>query len=143
MTAGACWCAWASDRAILSTMGPPREPLRVAIVGPCAAGKSTLAASLRSQGYLVRVIVQEHAFVPDLWRHFSRPDALIFLDASYAVCTARKRLTWLPQDHGEQMRRLDHARRHADIYIATDGLTREEVLAEALAALQTGTPSAV
>ncbi len=109
--------------------------LRVAIVGPCASGKSTLAAGLRQHGFLARQIAQEHSYVPAMWQRLSRPDALIYLDASYETCTRRKSLDWLPSEHAEQLHRLRHAREYCDIYINTDSLTAEQVLAHALGAL--------
>lgn len=112
----------------------PRLP-KVAIVGPCAAGKSTLAAGLRRHGFTVKEVVQEHSFVPDLWRVFFRPDVLIYLDASYATGTRRKNLDWLERDHAEQVSRLAHARQHCNLYLPTDDLTPEQVLQRALEAL--------
>lgn len=109
--------------------------LRVAIVGPCASGKSTLAAGLRQHGFLARQIAQEHSYVPAMWQRLSRPDALIYLDASYETCSRRKRLDWLPSEHAEQLHRLRHAREYCDIYVNTDSLTPEQVLARALEAL--------
>ena len=60
------------------------EPaLRLALVGPCASGKSTLATYLKAAGYIVRQPTQEHSFVPDMWQKMSKPDILIYLDVSY------------------------------------------------------------
>ncbi|MEW6568672.1 MAG: hypothetical protein AB1449_11020 [Chloroflexota bacterium] len=109
-----------------------RRALRIAVVGPCAAGKSTLVDGLRRHGHRAKQVVQEHSFVPDMWRVFSRPDVLIFLDASYEVCTRRKNLNWTREEHAEQLRRLDHARRHCDLYLHTDDLSPAEVLARVL-----------
>jgi deoxyadenosine/deoxycytidine kinase len=116
--------------------------LRIAIVGPCAAGKSTLASGLQSQGLQARQIVQEHSYVPEMWQHFDKPDVLIYLDASYEVCTKRKKLNWLPKEYAEQLRRLEHAREHCQIYINTDDLTPAEVLERVLNALEVAYPTA-
>jgi deoxyadenosine/deoxycytidine kinase len=110
--------------------------LRIAIVGPCAAGKTTLAEALRGRGYNARQIVQEHSFVPAMWQIITKPDVLIYLDASYDVCTRRKGFNWLPHEHAEQIRRLAHARQHCHIYIHTDQLTPAEVLKRVMAALR-------
>jgi deoxyadenosine/deoxycytidine kinase len=110
--------------------------LHIAIVGPCAAGKSTLANGLQDLGLRARQIVQEHSYVPEMWQHFAKPDVLIFLDASYEVCTKRKKLNWLPKEHAEQLRRLKHAREHCQIYVYTDDLTPGEVLFRVLNALE-------
>jgi deoxyadenosine/deoxycytidine kinase len=116
-------------------MSGTESTLRIAIVGPCAAGKTTLAHALQIRGWHARQIVQEHSYVPAMWQRFTEPDVLIYLDASYEVCTQRKNLNWLPHEHAEQDRRLEHARRHCHIYIQTDKLTPEEVLERALAEL--------
>ena len=108
----------------------------VGVVGPCGAGKSTLVAALTRLGIPARHIAQEHSHVPDMWARLTRPDVLVFLDAEYATCTARRRLYWTPREYAEQQRRLAHARDHAHIYVATDALTPEAVLRRVLADLQ-------
>ncbi len=110
--------------------------MRVGIVGPCGAGKTTLAAGLSRCGYEARVIAQEHSYVPDMWRRLTNPDVLIFLQASWAVCRARRNLNWTEAEWQEQQRRLSHARQHADCYLDTDSLTIEEVRQRVLAFLE-------
>ena len=105
-----------------------KTALNIAIVGPCGAGKSTLARALQSRGLDVRQIAQEHSYVPSMWQYLCRPDVLIFLDASFEVCTRRKNLNWLPRDYAKQVHRLEHARKHCHIYVNTDSLNPEEVL---------------
>ncbi len=101
----------------------------VVIVGPCAAGKSTLRDRLAERGFTqVRVVAQEHSGVRDLWKMRGYPDCLIFLDAEVATANARQnRSDWTPAAHAEQLRRLDHARRACNLYLATDDLTPGEV----------------
>jgi deoxyadenosine/deoxycytidine kinase len=117
---------------------PPSTPdsPRIAIVGPCASGKTTLAEGLHRHGYYARQIAQEHSFVPDMWQVMTKPDVLIFLDASYPVCTERKSLNWLPREYEEQQHRLRHARRNCDVYQLTDGMTPDAVLKAVLTALE-------
>jgi cytidylate kinase len=67
-----------------------------------------------------------------MWQKISHPDLLIFLDASFPVSTGRRQLTWQKGDHEEQLRRLAHARQHANLLIDTDDLTPEQVLEIAL-----------
>ncbi len=100
----------------------------IGVVGPCGSGKSTLIGGLENAGYKCRHIAQEHSYVPYMWQRLSHPDVLIFLDASFAVCTARRKLNWTEADFAEQTRRLSHARQHADLIIETDGLTISQVL---------------
>ncbi len=103
----------------------------VGVVGPCGSGKSTLIAGLERAGYRCRHIAQEHSYVPYMWKRITNPDILIFLDASFTVCTGRRQLNWLEADYLEQLRRLAHARQHADLIIETDALSMDQVLTHA------------
>jgi deoxyadenosine/deoxycytidine kinase len=105
----------------------------IGIVGVCGSGKSTLVAGLERHGYACRHIAQEHSYVQAMWKLITKPDLLIYLSASYPVSTARRRLDWRPADHAEQVRRLTHARDHADLVIETDDLSPQQVLDIALA----------
>jgi cytidylate kinase len=112
--------------------------LKIAIVGPCASGKSTLAGRLQSVGIHARQIAQEHSYVPHMWQVITKPDVLIFLDASYEVCTRRKQLDWNLEEYQEQQRRLRHARQHCDILVDTTDLSPEQVVERVRAALPGG-----
>lgn len=107
---------------------PSQKQIRIALVGPCASGKSTLARSLKMAGYEVRQPAQEHSFAPDMWQRLSKPDVLIFLDVDYPHFQQRR-----PKSDGgpaylaEQHRRLAHARTHCNFYIDTSALSKEEV----------------
>jgi len=74
--------------------------------------------------------------VPAMWQKISNPDLLIFLEASFPVSTARRKLSWQKKDHDEQLRRLSHARQHAHVVINTDDLTPDEVLRKVLDSLK-------
>lgn len=113
----------------------PASPL-IGVVGPCGAGKSTLIAGLEKHGYRCRHIAQEHSFAKQMWKIISKPDILIFLECSFENSTKRRNLNWLPADHEEQLRRLSHAREHADIVIDTNTLSQDGVLAQALTSLK-------
>ncbi len=115
--------------------------LLVGIVGPCAAGKSTLLQNLAAHGIHSRHIAQEHSYVPDMWQRITHPDLLIFLDVSYPLSVVRGRLTWTQEEYAEQQRRLSHARQHADLYLETDPLTPEEVVQTVLNFLSASKPS--
>jgi len=106
----------------------PAAPL-IGIVGPCGSGKSTLAARLGARGIRARAVAQEHSFVPAMWQRLTRPDRLVYLQASYDVCTQRRQLNWAVWEYAEQLRRLAHAFEHADLHVDTDRLTPDEVLA--------------
>ena len=106
----------------------PGQAVRIVVVGPCAAGKSTLVDNLRPKGFDVRSCVQEHSGVPDLWRRFSRADVLIYLDASLVTIARRQqRDDWTAARLSAQRQRLSLARAQCDLYLATDDLTRAEV----------------
>ena len=112
-------------------MEPPSKRL-IGIVGPCGSGKSTLIAGLEKRGYACRHIAQEHSYVQAMWQIISKPDILIYLNASFPVSTARRKLNWREEDHSEQLRRLAHAREHAHLIVNTDDLTAEQVLQKVL-----------
>jgi ABC-type cobalamin/Fe3+-siderophores transport system ATPase subunit len=124
-----------SHRSLIHTATLRRAPL-VGVVGPCGSGKSTLIAGLEQYGYVCRHIAQEHSYVPAMWQKLTKPDILIFLDASFLVSTSRRKLSWQKKDHDEQLRRLLHARQHAHLVIDTDNLTSIQVLQKALDYLQ-------
>jgi thymidylate kinase len=102
--------------------------LVLGVVGPCASGKSTLVASLRALDFLVRHIAQEHSYVSDMWKQISNPDLLIYLDVSFDISLRRTGTNWTKSIYDNQIQRLEHARKHADLYINTDDLSPQQVL---------------
>lgn len=114
-----------------------RKP-RIAIVGPCAAGKTMLVGRLRGLGYDAHECAQEHSVAPSMWRRITDPDVLIYLDATLSTIAQRRQIDWGEKVLAELNRRLRHAREHCDLYIPTDGLTPEEVLERALDFLRDG-----
>lgn len=111
------------------------DPL-IAVVGVCAAGKTTLARALREHGYNARPVLQEHSYVPTMWQRVTKPDILIYLVADLETVRIRRHDPYFPAWLLEQeLERLRHARAHADIVIDTSPLTPGEVLAQALAEL--------
>jgi guanylate kinase len=104
-----------------------RTATRVVVVGPDAAGKSTLVLRLQQAGYDARSCAQDHSYVPDMWRRLSRPGFLIFLDASLESIARRRTIAWGQDRLDALQRRLAHAREHCDLYVDTDEMTPEEV----------------
>lgn len=104
----------------------------IAVVGPCAAGKSTLISGLSSHGYKARHVAQEHSFVPDMWEKIVDPDILIYLDVSYQVSNQRTGTKLKFSIFQKQRKRLQHAKKHADVIINTDYLQPDQVLKEVL-----------
>ena len=99
----------------------------IAVVGPCAAGKSSLVRRLRARGYNARCVAQDHSYVPDMWRRITAPDLLIYLDAELSTIARRRSIGWIERTLNDERHRLRHARQHCDLYLPTDDLTEEEV----------------
>jgi hypothetical protein len=89
-------------------------------------------AGLERRGFRCRHIAQEHSYVQAMWQIITKPDVLIYLNSSFATSTARRKLDWQEKDYREQLRRLAHAREHANLIIETDALSADEVLQKAL-----------
>jgi hypothetical protein len=103
-----------------------QRPL-IAVVGPCAAGKSSLVQRLRARGYNARCVAQDHSYVPDMWRRITAPDLLIYLDAELSTIARRRSIGWIERTLNDERHRLRHARQHCDLYLPTDDLTEKEV----------------
>lgn len=112
-----------------------KRPL-IAIVGPCASGKSSLVRQLEALGYNVRHVAQDHSYVPDMWRRLTDPDLLIYLDVELSTIARRRRISWGERYLADERHRLRHARQHCDFYLVTDDLTEEEVLEQVVAFLE-------
>ncbi len=101
----------------MSNSSGQRSP-KVAVVGPCASGKSTLVSRLRENGYDAHAIAQEHSAVRDLWKS-RNPDLLIALDVSLEVVRERRSPNWLEAVYERQHKRLKSAYDAADLIIDT------------------------
>ncbi len=75
----------------------------------------------------MRHIAQEHSYVPDMWKRIAKPDILVYLDVNYQNTLSRKNLNWTFEEYQEQLRRLAHARDHADLVVDTNPMSEEEV----------------
>lgn len=112
--------------------------MRIKVVGPCASGKSALAAGLRRLGYDAASVAQDHSFVPDMWQRRNPPDVLIYLDVTLETARERGRtgFGWDQDYLDEQHHRLRHARAHCDLALGTDGLSEAQVLRRVVAFLR-------
>ena len=111
------------------------ESRKIVVVGPCAAGKSTLVTALRALGYDAHVSGQEHSEIATLWRH-SQPDVLIALDADITAVCDRRGGSWPTWLHDLQVQRLADASRAADLVIDTTTLSPQTVVDRVVMYLQ-------
>lgn len=96
-----------------------RPPIRIAVVGPCASGKSTLVTRLKDHGHDAFAVAQEHSAVKHLWAR-TNPDVLIALDVSLDVVRERRSPDWLEAVYQRQHERLAQAYAAADLVIDTN-----------------------
>jgi GTPase SAR1 family protein len=111
------------------------ESRKIVVVGPCAAGKSTLVSALRTRGYDAHVSGQEHSEIATLWQH-SEPDVLIALDVDISAVRARRGDGWPEWLHDLQVQRLAAASRAANFAIDTTLLSPQSVVDRVVAYLQ-------
>ena len=108
------------------------EKLVIVIVGPCASGKSTLAANLRAVGLDARVSGQEHSEVSYLWSRME-PDVVVGLHIDLETLRFRRGSTWSARLFDHQLRRLREAYGAAHLHLDTSTLDESQALAEVLA----------
>ena len=115
----------------------PPAPIqgRIAVVGVCASGKTLLVDELRVHGYDARQCAQEHSYVADMWQRLSRPEVLVYLDASLPIIRCRRKIDYGARYLETQRQRLAHARKHCHVYLDTDSLDGKQVLSWVIAAL--------
>ena len=101
--------------------------MRILIVGVCSSGKSSLEDGLKRLGFDARCCVQEHSYVPAMWRT-AAPDLLVYLDAEPATLRRRGETSLDSAALAEQRAHLSDAREHCDLYVRTDRLSPEEVV---------------
>jgi chloramphenicol 3-O-phosphotransferase len=111
------------------------DPRRIVVVGPCAAGKSTLVSALQSLGYDARASGQEHSEIPTLWQH-AQPDVLIVLDVDIGAVRERRGGPWPEWLHDLQVKRLAAASAAADLAIDTTAHSAQTVIERVVAYLE-------
>ena len=100
--------------------------MKIAIVGVCARGKTTLVAGLREAGYDAYNVAQEHSCVHNFWAK-KNPDLVVMIDATLPAIHKRRLVYWGEDRLVTQHKRLADAKAHADLYIQTDELDAEAV----------------
>ena len=108
--------------------------MRIAVVGVCASGKTTLVQGLKDAGFDAYNVAQEHSCIRAFWNKH-RPDILVMIDATLPAIKKRRRVSWTEERLVVQHERLKDAREHADLYLQTDELSAAEVLAAVIAFL--------
>lgn len=108
---------------------------RVVVVGPCAAGKTTLVQGLQRLGYEAMVCGQEHSEIPTLWRH-TMPDVVVALDVALPTLQQRRGGSWPEWLYLVQRRRLRGARAAAAVLIDTSTIDPDTVLRRVVSSLR-------
>ncbi len=106
--------------------------MKIAVVGVCASGKTTLVAGLKNAGYDAYNVAQEHSCVHDFWANH-HPDLLVMIDATMAAIHKRRKVYWGEDRLAVQHKRLADARAHADLYIQTDAFDADQVRRKVIA----------
>lgn len=97
---------------------PGRDPRTIVVVGPCAAGKTTLVDALVARGYAAYAVAQEHSVIRDLWSR-RNPDVLVALDLELEIVRERRSPSWSADIYARQHERLQPAFAAADLRIDT------------------------
>ena len=121
----------ASDRVYRPTA---EESSRIVVVGPCAAGKSTLVEALQARGYDAHVSGQEHSAIASLWQR-THPDILIALEVDISAVRARRGADWPEWLHDLQVQRLRAASAAANLTINTTDISPDCVVDRVVAFL--------
>lgn len=102
--------------------------MRIAVVGPCSSGKSTLVSRLREHGFNAYAVSQEHSIITRLWDH-QHPDVLVYLHIDYETVQTRRGTNWPQWIYDAQVERLRDAREHAAIVLDTGIMTVDDAVA--------------
>jgi RNase adaptor protein for sRNA GlmZ degradation len=105
--------------------------MRIVVAGVCVSGKTTLVKSLRDLGIDAYNVAQEHSAIKKLWNH-KQPDILVVLDVQLETIRQRRIVAWGEERLALQRERLRDAYTHADLYIQTDDLSRDDIVQSVL-----------
>lgn len=112
--------------------------LRVAVVGTCASGKTSVVAALREHGIDAYAVAQEHSAIATLWRHLE-PDRLVYLDNHLDTVRRRRDDAFWPEwIYQLQQQRLRDARDQAHVVVTTDDLDIDEIVDRILGEIRSG-----
>ena len=99
----------------------------IAVVGNCAAGKTTLVRNLVERGLKAVNVPQEHSEIRRLWR-FKKPTVLVMLTCTLETAQKRRAgFAWTEKQMAVQQHRLRFAREECDLLIVTDSLSIDQV----------------
>ena len=106
--------------------------VKIALVGGCGSGKTTIAAELKRAGHDAYIVGQEHSEVRTLWAVRS-PEAVVYLHVTLDVVRERRGEHWPGWLYKKQQQRLKNAYEAADVHVNTAEQTVEESVEAILA----------
>lgn len=110
--------------------------MRIAVVGVCASGKTTLVKGLKDAGYDAYNVAQEHSGIHNFWNKH-HPDILVMIDATLPAIKKRRLVYWDQERLDVQHKRLADAKAHANIFIQTDAYNADEVREQVIDYIET------
>ena len=110
--------------------------MRIAVVGVCASGKTTLVKGLKDAGYDAYNVAQEHSGIHNFWNKH-HPDILVMIDATIPAIKKRRLVYWDQERLDVQHKRLADAKAHANLFIQTDAYNADEVREQVIDYIET------
>lgn len=110
--------------------------MRIAVVGVCASGKTTLVKGLKDAGYDAYNVAQEHSGIHNFWNKH-HPDILVMIDATLPAIKKRRLVYWNQERLDVQHKRLADAKAHANLFIQTDAYNADEVREQVIDYIET------
>ncbi|MBE6098378.1 hypothetical protein [Schwartzia succinivorans] len=110
--------------------------MRIAVVGVCASGKTTLVKGLKDAGYDAYNVAQEHSGIHNFWNKH-HPDILVMIDATLPAIKKRRLVYWDQERLDVQHKRLADAKAHANLFIQTDAYNADEVREQVIDYIET------